>query len=157
MVVPKNLEDFSDINRDEEAHKKEKAISYEEQRSLDVGSILDSLASVDEKMEEAEVKAEDKEEDKEPVSSGSSVIADKADDDSKEIIKAANKIDNATVKDGKIPDEYRNIFDNFTGIDTIESEVADVFIVLCAICNKLNIDLFSSLKDKEKNIERNWK
>ena len=125
MVVPKNLEDFSDINRDEEAHKKEKAISYEEQRSLDVGSILDSLASVDEKMEEAEVKAEDKEEDKEPVSSGSSVIADKADDDSKEIIKAANKIDNATVKDGKIPDEYRNIFDNFTGIDTIESEVAD--------------------------------
>ena len=125
MVVPKNLEDFSDINRDEEAHKKEKAISYEEQRSLDVGSILDSLASVDEKMEEAEVKAEDKEEDKEPVSSGSSVIADKADDDSKEIIKAANKIDKATVKDGKIPDEYRNIFDNFTGIDTIESEVAD--------------------------------
>ena len=125
MVVPKNLEDFSDINRDEEAHKKEQAISYEEQRSLDVGSILDSLASVDEKMEEAEVKAEDKEEDKEPVSSGSSVIADKADDDSKEIIKAANKIDNATVKDGKIPDEYRNIFDNFTGIDTIESEVAD--------------------------------
>ncbi len=125
MVVPKNLEDFSDINRDEEAHKKEQAISYEEQRSLDVGSILDSLASVDEKMEEAEVKAEEKEEDKEPVSSGSSVIADKADDDSKEIIKAANKIDNATVKDGKIPDEYRNIFDNFTGIDTIESEVAD--------------------------------
>ena len=125
MVVPKNLEDFSDINRDEEAHKKEKAISYEEQRSLDVGSILDSLASVDEKMEEAEVKAEEKEEDKEPVSSGSSVIADKADDDSKEIIKAANKIDKATVKDGKIPDEYRNIFDNFTGIDTIESEVAD--------------------------------
>ena len=125
MVVPKNLEDFSDINRDEEAHKKEQAISYEEQRSLDVGSILDSLASVDEKMEEAEVKAEEKEEDKEPVSSGSSVIADKADDDSKEIIKAANKIDKATVKDGKIPDEYRNIFDNFTGIDTIESEVAD--------------------------------
>ena len=42
--------------------------------------------------------------------------------------------------------------------DTIESEVADVFIVLCTICNKLNIDLFSSLKDKEKeNIERKWK
>lgn len=41
--------------------------------------------------------------------------------------------------------------------DTIESEVADVFIVLCSICNKLNIDLFSSLKDKEKeNIERKW-
>ena len=42
--------------------------------------------------------------------------------------------------------------------DSIESEVADVFIALCAICNKLNIDLYSSLKDKEKeNIERNWK
>ena len=38
--------------------------------------------------------------------------------------------------------------------DTIESEIADVFIVLCTICNKLNIDLFSVLKDKEKeNIE----
>ena len=42
--------------------------------------------------------------------------------------------------------------------DTIESAVADVFIVLCTICNKLDIDLFSSLKDKEKeNIERKWK
>lgn len=42
--------------------------------------------------------------------------------------------------------------------DTIESEVADVFIVLCTICNKLNINLFSALKDKEKeNIERKWK
>ena len=42
--------------------------------------------------------------------------------------------------------------------DTIESEVADVFIVLCTICNKLNINLFSSLKDKEKeNIVRIWK
>ena len=41
--------------------------------------------------------------------------------------------------------------------DTIESEVADVFIVLCSICNKLDIDLFSALKDKEKeNIERKW-
>lgn len=41
--------------------------------------------------------------------------------------------------------------------DTIESEVADVFIVLCSICNKLNIDLFSALKDKEKeNIKIKW-
>ena len=41
--------------------------------------------------------------------------------------------------------------------DTVESEVADVFIVLCSICNKLNIDLFSALKEKEKeNIERKW-
>lgn len=42
--------------------------------------------------------------------------------------------------------------------DTIESKVADVFIVLCTICNRLNINLFSALKDKEKeNIERTWK
>ena len=41
--------------------------------------------------------------------------------------------------------------------DTIESKIADVFIVLCSICNKLNIDLFSSLKDKEKeNVMRKW-
>ena len=41
--------------------------------------------------------------------------------------------------------------------DTIESEAADVFIVLCTICNKLDIDLFSALKEKEKeNIKRKW-
>ena len=33
--------------------------------------------------------------------------------------------------------------------DTIESEVADVFLVLSSICNKLNIDLYKALKDKE--------
>lgn len=41
--------------------------------------------------------------------------------------------------------------------DSIESEVADVFIVLTTICNKFNIDLFKALKDKEKeNINRKW-
>ena len=41
--------------------------------------------------------------------------------------------------------------------DTIESEAADVFIVLASICNKLNFDLFTAVKDKEKeNIERLW-
>lgn len=41
--------------------------------------------------------------------------------------------------------------------DTIESEVADVFIVLNSVCNKLNIDLFKALKDKEEeNIKRVW-
>lgn len=41
--------------------------------------------------------------------------------------------------------------------DTIESEVADVFIVLTSICNKLNIDMFNALKEKEKiNTNRNW-
>ena len=42
--------------------------------------------------------------------------------------------------------------------DTIESEVADVFIVLCSACNKLDIDLYKALKEKEQeNINRTWK
>lgn len=42
--------------------------------------------------------------------------------------------------------------------DTIESEVADVFIVLSSVCNKLDIDLYKALKDKEEeNIKRVWK
>ena len=42
--------------------------------------------------------------------------------------------------------------------DTVESEVADVFIVLSSICNLLNIDMFQVLKDKEtENINRTWK
>ena len=41
--------------------------------------------------------------------------------------------------------------------DTMESEVADVFIVLSTICNELNIDLYSAVKNKEKeNINRKW-
>lgn len=42
--------------------------------------------------------------------------------------------------------------------DTIESEVADVFIVLNIVCNQLDINLYKALKDKEKeNIKREWK
>ena len=41
---------------------------------------------------------------------------------------------------------------------TVESEVADVFIVLNSVCNRLNIDLYKALKDKEEeNIKRTWK
>ncbi len=41
--------------------------------------------------------------------------------------------------------------------DTIESEAADVFIVLISVCNKLDIDLYKALKDKEEeNIKRTW-
>ena len=41
--------------------------------------------------------------------------------------------------------------------DTIESEVADVFYVLSCVCNKLNIDIFDCIKEKEsKNIDRIW-
>ena len=39
----------------------------------------------------------------------------------------------------------------------IESEIADVFIVLTCICNKLNINLFDAVYNKEKeNVKRNW-
>ena len=42
--------------------------------------------------------------------------------------------------------------------DTIESEISDCFYVLNGICNSLNIDLFTCLKEKEKeNIHRVWK
>lgn len=41
--------------------------------------------------------------------------------------------------------------------DTIESEVADVFIVLSSVCNKLGIDIYKAVKDKEEeNIKRVW-
>ena len=39
----------------------------------------------------------------------------------------------------------------------IESEIADVFIVLTCICNKLDINLFDAVYNKEKeNVKRNW-
>ena len=47
--------------------------------------------------------------------------------------------------------------DNMQNFDTVESEVADVFFVLLAICNQMNINLFDALKEKEKsNLARNW-
>ena len=39
----------------------------------------------------------------------------------------------------------------------MESEVADVFFVLAAVCNQMNVDLFSALREKERaNCGRNW-
>lgn len=47
--------------------------------------------------------------------------------------------------------------DRLQNYDTVESEVADVFFVLAAVCNQMNVNLFEALKDKErKNCERNW-
>lgn len=47
-----------------------------------------------------------------------------------------------------------NKIENYTDI---EEEVADVFIVLTAICNKLNINLYDAIINKEKkNVERKW-
>ena len=41
--------------------------------------------------------------------------------------------------------------------DTVESEIADVLIVLTSISNLLSIDMFQALKDKEtENINRCW-
>lgn len=42
--------------------------------------------------------------------------------------------------------------------DSIESEVSDCLYVLASVCNKLHIDMFKCLKEKEKeNIYRVWK
>lgn len=42
--------------------------------------------------------------------------------------------------------------------DSIESEVSDCLYVLASVCNRLDIDMFKCLKDKEReNIHRVWK
>lgn len=42
--------------------------------------------------------------------------------------------------------------------DSIESEVSDCLYVLSSVCNRLDIDMFKCLKEKEKeNIHRVWK
>lgn len=42
--------------------------------------------------------------------------------------------------------------------DSIESEVSDCLYVLASVCNRLDIDMFKCLKEKEKeNIHRVWK
>lgn len=42
--------------------------------------------------------------------------------------------------------------------DSIESEVSDCLYVLASVCNRLDIDMFNCLKEKEKiNINRTWK
>jgi len=47
--------------------------------------------------------------------------------------------------------------DKMHSYETAESEVADVFFVLTAVCNQLNINLLDALKEKEsKNCERKW-
>lgn len=50
--------------------------------------------------------------------------------------------------------DYERV-ENYTDI---EEEVADVFIVLVSICNRLNINLYDAIiKKEEKNIKRQWK
>ena len=53
--------------------------------------------------------------------------------------------------DMRIDDKKLNHYTN------IENEIADVFIVLTCICNKLNINLFDAVYKKEtENVTRNW-
>ncbi len=48
-------------------------------------------------------------------------------------------------------------YDRIENYDTIESETADVFILLISICNLLDINLMNAVIEKEKkNTERNW-
>jgi len=64
-----------------------------------------------------------------------------------ELAKAIRKV---ATKMSVDPDKMQNY-------DTVESEVADVFFVLTAICNQMNVNLFNALKEKERvNSERNW-
>ena len=49
-------------------------------------------------------------------------------------------------------------YDKIENYADIEEEIADVFIVLVSICNRLNINLYDAMKKKEeKNIKRQWK
>ena len=48
--------------------------------------------------------------------------------------------------------------DRKTKIGSVEEELADVFIYLCAISNRFNIDLEKAFREKEKiNKKRVWK
>lgn len=47
--------------------------------------------------------------------------------------------------------------DNNSVIGTVDEELADILIYLCAIANRLEIDLEQAFRDKEKlNAERVW-
>ena len=49
-------------------------------------------------------------------------------------------------------------YDKIENYTDIEEEIADVFIVLVSVCNRLNINLYDAMKKKEeKNIKRQWK
>lgn len=48
-------------------------------------------------------------------------------------------------------------YDKIQNYDTVESEIADVFIVLLSLCNTMQIDVYRALLEKEKkNIGRRW-
>ena len=48
-------------------------------------------------------------------------------------------------------------YEKIQNYDTVENEVADVFIVLLSLCNILEIDVYEAFISKEKeNTEREW-
>lgn len=64
-----------------------------------------------------------------------------------ELIKAVRKCSSNSFIDPTHAADYKNV----------EEELADVFILLVDVSNKLNIDLFECLKSKEQmNISRKW-
>ena len=47
--------------------------------------------------------------------------------------------------------------DKMENFETVESEVADIFFVLMAVCNQTGVNLLNALIEKEKkNCKRNW-
>lgn len=48
-------------------------------------------------------------------------------------------------------------YEKIQNYDSVESEAADVFIVLLSLCNVLGINLYEAFINKEKeNVERKW-
>lgn len=70
------------------------------------------------------------------------------------LIEEVGELAKAIRKDATTMKSDKNKLEHY---DTIESEIADVFIVLTSVCNKLNIDLYDVVKNKEEeNIKRHW-
>ena len=58
---------------------------------------------------------------------------------------------------GELAKDMRIDYKKLNHYTNIENEIADVFIVLTCICNKLNINLFDAVYKKEtENVTRNW-
>ena len=70
------------------------------------------------------------------------------------LIEEVGELAKAIRKDATTMKSDKNKLEHY---DSIESEIADVFIVLTSVCNKLNIDLYDVVKNKEEeNIKRHW-
>lgn len=70
------------------------------------------------------------------------------------LIEEVGELAKAIRKDATTMKSDKNKLEHY---DTIENEIADVFIVLTSVCNKLNINLYDTIKNKEEeNIKRHW-